>query len=96
MTYHRISQLAQAAIIDTMYEGEAKYGTSSWVNRCNAEDVQHAIGHLHKLMMGDTSEPHLDHAMTRIACMKARPIAQLEAKVEAERAGKLGTGNYSL
>jgi hypothetical protein len=66
-----VATRAQATILSVMKEGEQTHG-ESWQTRDDHTDLEHAKRHLNLLEAGDTSEPHLAHALTRLALILAR------------------------
>ncbi len=46
-------------------KGADKYGADNWRGIPARDHVNHAIEHLFAYLAGDTSEPHIDHALTR-------------------------------
>lgn len=57
---------AARTVIDVMAANERRHG-ERWRDQDVTEHVMHAQRHLDAFMLEDTSEPHLEHALTRIA-----------------------------
>lgn len=52
------------AIAETHYEGDTRYGFDNWRKGLPASNLlNHAMEHLFLMLEGDTSEPHLEHAI---------------------------------
>lgn len=58
----------------------------TWRERLVTEHLRHAVAHLRKLRCGDSSEPHLEHAATRILMALENHLTQ----GAAERIGTRG------
>lgn len=71
MTNGQVGRLASDAILKTLWENDAAHG-SKWKRITDDEDVEHIIAHLNNHLAGDTSEPHIEHALTRVAFILAR------------------------
>lgn len=66
--YDLIPPEAMDALAEVFCEGAKKYDERNWekgipVNNC----IDHALGHLSGFLKGDTSEPHMEHALCNIA-----------------------------
>ncbi len=69
---HRdIAQLAKNVVLEVMAENDGKHGMA-WLTRQDHVDLKHIMAHLCKFQVGDDSEPHLKHSLTRLAMMIAR------------------------
>lgn len=51
--------------------GAEKYGEENWRNIPARDHVNHAIEHLYAWLAGDTNEPHMSHALTRVMFAQA-------------------------
>jgi hypothetical protein len=60
------------SLVKTMQEGDAKYGSHSWLSRPDSEDLDHIQAHIMAFASGDRSERHLEHVITRCGMMLAR------------------------
>ncbi len=70
LDYNEIAELAFDSVLHTLVKNDGKHG-DSWKARADHDDVEHATDHLIAYLTTDDMED-LDHAMTRIALMKAR------------------------
>jgi len=57
---------AALAFAATMQEGAETHEEDAWLAESVKFHITHAEQHLAKYMLGDTSEEHLSHAMTRL------------------------------
>ena len=65
-----ISPIALTELARTYAEGAQKYGDNNWLKGIPRSDLlNHALRHIFLYMAGDTSEPHLPHAMWNIAAL---------------------------
>lgn len=76
--YDLISPIALKAVAETYGEGSLKYGDSNWQKGIGSKNLlNHALTHIQQYQIGDTSEPHLAHAiwnlMTIIHFQATRP-----------------------
>jgi hypothetical protein len=69
------AQVAADAIKRVMDFGQPIHG-NKWVNRENEIDLAHIRRHLDMFEDGDESEPHIEHALTRMAFILSRPIVR--------------------
>ena len=76
-----VAQIAYGIVLEVMKAGEAKHG-NTWLNRSDDLDIGHARVHLADHSKGDTSEDHLEHAMTRLAITLARRVGRKGSKVK--------------
>lgn len=60
-----------AAISTARQVGVPKYNPTSWRHIDPSEHMLHAIEHMRLVGLGDSSEPHLSHAICRLAMAKA-------------------------
>lgn len=67
----QVASIACEAVLETMAEGQEKYG-DGWRVRVDSDDFEHIRAHLDKFESGDTTEPHIEHALTRLAFILAR------------------------
>ena len=67
----QVAQDASRAIIETMTTAQASHG-DAWRTRSPYEDIAHVIEHLRLFSVGDTTEPHIKHAITRLAFIVSR------------------------
>jgi hypothetical protein len=52
------------AVAETHYEGDTRYGMENWQKGLPVSNLlNHAMEHLFKLLSGDNSEKHLEHAI---------------------------------
>lgn len=54
------------AVAHVLGRGAEKYGESNWKKITTNEHINHVLNHVNLYLLGDTSEPHLEHAMTRL------------------------------
>lgn len=54
------------AVAEVMAKGAVKYSENNWKRITTNEHINHAYNHVNLYLLGDTSEPHLEHAMTRL------------------------------
>lgn len=76
---HRCDLLPPTALLGvamTLAEGANKYGAENWRGIPIRDHINRAITHLLAYLVGDTSEPHLNHASCRI--LFAYDLAQLQ------------------
>lgn len=71
MTHQEIGSLAKHAVMLTLAINDKKHG-EKWRTNSDAEDIRHIVAHLGMYNVGDTSEPHIEHALTRISFILAR------------------------
>ena len=62
----RVCKAATLAITDTMIAAFPKHKTGDWLSEGADHHVARALAHVRKLIIGDKSEPHLLHAVTRL------------------------------
>ena len=74
MTYHEVANAAAKAILATLQAGHGKYPHDPWKTRPDSEDADHAIAHLMAYCESNNEEPHLSHALTRLAFILARQL----------------------
>ena len=74
MTNGEVGKLAADAILKTMWDNQGVH-QYSWKARSDVVDVDHITAHLNSYLSGDTSEPHIEHALTRVAFILARKDA---------------------
>jgi hypothetical protein len=55
--------LGVAAVLS---EGAEKYGENNWQAIVVPDHINHALTHIYRFQTGDTSEPHLLHALCRL------------------------------
>lgn len=68
--YDLVSPFMIESLAKTFAEGATKYGDQNWRKGLPFSNLlNHAMNHLVKYAMGDTSEPHLDHAFWNIGAM---------------------------
>lgn len=68
--YDLLSPVAVEAWARTCAEGARKYGDDNWLKGIPRRDLlNHALRHLFLYIKGDTSEPHLAHALWNIAAL---------------------------
>lgn len=68
--YDLVSPWMIESLAKTFAEGAAKYGDQNWRKGLPFSNLlNHTMNHLVKYAMGDTSEPHLDHAFWNIGAM---------------------------
>lgn len=65
---------ALLAIASVAGHGAKKYARNNWRKIPMHEHIRHALIHLFKIMAGDTTEPHLWHALTRLAFAVATEV----------------------
>lgn len=68
--YIKLAQIAYDTVLQTMIEGEQSHPANNWWNISTGVHYHHVFKHLSEWGKGDTSEPHLDHAITRLAMIK--------------------------
>lgn len=66
------------SLAETYAEGSAKYGDDNWLKGIPSKDLlNHALRHLNLWQLGDSSEPHLAHAIWNLGAIihfeKTRP-----------------------
>lgn len=71
MNHNAIGTIAKQRILLTLAINDDKHG-EKWRTVSDAEDIKHVIAHLGAYQIGDTSEPHIEHALTRLAFILAR------------------------
>jgi hypothetical protein len=65
--YEKLAKDSAGTILYTMERGQMTHPNSDWRD-CSIEDnVDKAFDHLRMYVMRDASEPHLEHALTRLA-----------------------------
>lgn len=58
-------------LAETNFEGDGRYGIDNWAKGIPASNLlNHALEHLFKLLDGDHSEPHLEHAMWNLGKLR--------------------------
>jgi hypothetical protein len=67
---------AVEAVIDRALASGKYPPGDTWRERPVTEHLRHAVAHLRKLRCGDSSEPHLEHAATRILMALENHLAQ--------------------
>jgi hypothetical protein len=75
--------LATLAMAKVQAEGDAKYGKDNWRLISEDDHLSHALTHIALHRIGDDSEAHLAHALTRLhmaLAMHLRPDYHGEAK----------------
>lgn len=81
--YDLISPLALKALAETCAEGSVKYGDANWLQGLpDSNLLNHVQNHLNSWQSGDTSEPHLAHAMWNL-------MALIHQEKNRETPGKL-------
>lgn len=68
--YIELAQIAFDTVLQTMIEGEQSHPANNWRNISTGVHYHHVFKHLSEWGKGDTSELHLDHAITRLAMIK--------------------------
>ena len=53
-------------VAEVLAAGAEKYGANNWKLISNEDHVNHALVHIYRYQMGDTSEHHLAHALCRL------------------------------
>ena len=76
--YDLISPHILTALAETYAEGSGKYGDTNWLKGLPSKDlINHALRHIVLWQQGDTSEPHLAHALWNLGAIihfeKTRP-----------------------
>lgn len=71
MNHNAIGTIAKQAIIQTLAINNETHG-DAWVNRTDKEDIEHSVMHLLRYLVGDRSEPHIEHSITRNSFILAR------------------------
>lgn len=71
MNHNAIGALAKHAIMLTLAINDDKHG-EKWRTNDDAEDIRHIIAHIGAYKLGDRSEPHIEHSLTRLAFILAR------------------------
>lgn len=67
LRYDLISPTVIRALAETYGEGAIKYGDNNWKKGFPEGNLlNHALAHIVAYMEGDTSEPHLEHALWNI------------------------------
>lgn len=56
--------LLQVAAV--LHEGSEKYGDNNWKLIDISDHLNHALTHIMRYILGDTTEPHLVHAVCRL------------------------------
>lgn len=79
MNYNEIAELAHDATLHTLMVNGEKHG-DAWKTTSDGKNVSHAIEHLRKHLAGDATEPHLDHALTRIALIMAKQNIEMDSQ----------------
>ena len=69
--YSRVVEAGADAIMETMMMNQAKHG-DRWLRNDDKEEIDHILNHLWLYSDGDTSEPHIEHAITRLGFILAR------------------------
>jgi len=68
--YHKLAQIAYDAVLQTMQEGEQTHPDDDWQEVDVYEHASHAWQHINDYYIGDTTEEHIAHALTRCAMIK--------------------------
>lgn len=89
--YDLISPHMLQAPAETYAEGSAKYGDDNWLKGIPSKDLMnHAMRHLVLWQLGDTSEPHLAHAIWNLGAIihfeKTRPELVVRQYAEGGKA----------
>ncbi len=66
-----VADTAAQAIHAVMTANQSKHG-DSWLTRDDSEDLEHAKGHLERLLADRTAEEDLTHCLTRLGLVLAR------------------------
>lgn len=72
MTHEQLAKLAYDTVLKIMSDNETIHPGNVWEKLTYKEHREHAINHLLEDIAGDESEPHIEHALTRIAMMLAK------------------------
>lgn len=69
--YSRVVEAGADAIMETMMVNQDKHG-DKWLSNSDLEDINHIREHLNMHLWHDDSEPHIEHAITRLGFILAR------------------------
>lgn len=58
---------AAFALAEVMAQGAKRYAKDNWRGIALDDHLNHALAHIFGYMAGDRSDPHLEHALTRLA-----------------------------
>lgn len=81
------------ALAETNYEGDSHYGIDNWAKGLPASNLlNHALEHIFKLLDGDSSEAHIEHAMWNLGKLRwmAKHKPELIDLPRVRKAMKLG------
>lgn len=70
-THGQLGNLAADTVLKVLWDNDASHG-ERWKRISDSEDIEHIENHLLLYSAGDTSEPHIEHAITRMAFILAR------------------------
>lgn len=71
VSYSAIARIAKHTVLNVLNEHDDSKG-NQWIKRHDNEDIEHMIAHLAAFKMGDRTEDHIGHALTRGALILAR------------------------
>lgn len=64
--YDLLDPWAMAQLANVLHKGAEKYGANNWHGIPVESSLNHAVAHIYAYLAGDTREPHLAHAFTRL------------------------------
>lgn len=69
--WYSVDRESVLAIAETAAEGDTRYGVDNWRKGLPVSNlINHAMDHLFKALDGDSSEPHIDHAIWNLGKIK--------------------------
>jgi hypothetical protein len=70
--YEKLAKLAYDIVIKTMLEGEKAHPRNEELQELELHHVDHAYEHIQKHYKCDETEPHIEHAITRLVIAEAK------------------------
>jgi hypothetical protein len=68
--YHKLAQIAYDTVLQTMVDGEKTHPDDDWQEVDVYQHASRAWLHINDYYIGDTTEEHIAHALTRCAIIK--------------------------